>query len=442
MLIKEKAFYVLFCLVLLLLIAFPSSKAQNDPQIYILPMEDTITQGTTSFLVRQIQKAEQERAEAIIIIMDTPGGLMDATLELSSALRNTPLPVIVYVTPRGAMAASAGAFLVLSADVAVMTPGTTIGAAQPVTIGPGGVAPAEDKTLQFLASHIRSLAREKNRPESIAEAFVRENLTLDAWEALEEGVVDFLANHQEDLLDQLHGYTLKKHDQEIILQTQNARLETPTMTLREQFQHSISDPQLAFLLLSLGVLGIYLGLNMPGTYVPEVLGALALVLGIYGTGLFSTNAAGILLLLMGLGLFIAELFTSGFGILGLGGAVAFFMGAILLPHEPLMAPDWYAAFRVTALGVALGLSLIFLVIIQRVLSSRRQPSSQDDLFHPPQEGLVIREVSPQGQVKARGEIWRARSRDGTTIAANKEVKILGQEGLVLIVEEKEKDPSI
>ncbi len=420
----------------LFVFSLPGQAQGNEPTYYMIPIQDAITSGTASFVERQLQLAEAEGAAGVIIHLDTPGGLVDATLKLNRLFKAYPNPVIVLVAPSGAMAASAGAFLVLAADIAVMAPGTSVGAAQPMMVTPAGTQEADEKTMEFMASHLRSLARESDRPADIAERFVTENLTLDAWEALEKGVIDLMAANTDQMMTELEGYTLEKGAQTFTLQTREARVVEVEMNLRERIQNMVSNPQIAFLLLMLGGLAVYLGLSAPGTFVPEILGSLALIMAVYGLGLFSTNAAGIILLLAGIGLIIAEAVTAGFGVLGVSGAASLVIGAILLPHEPLMDPDWYQAFRVTVLGVGIAVSLLLLTAIQRVVSSRLR-RKRKRTFMIPEKALVTRTLNPRGTVRAQGELWNAREVEGKVVEEGEEVQVVGQDGLEIVVKKEE-----
>ncbi len=414
----------------------PGQAQPDDSTYYLIPIRETITSGTASFVERQLQLAEAEGAAGVIIHLDTPGGLVDATLKLNRLFKTYPRPVIVLVAPSGAMAASAGAFLVLAGDIAVMAPGTSVGAAQPMMVTPAGTQEADEKTMQFMASHLRSLARENDRPADIAERFVTENLTLDAWEALEKGIIDLMAANTGKMMTELEGYTLEKGEQTFTLRTGEARVVEVEMNLRERIQNMVSNPQIAFLLLMLGGLAVYLGLSAPGTFVPEILGSLALIMAVYGLGLFSTSATGIILLLIGIGLIIAEAFTAGFGVLGLSGSASLVIGAILLPHEPLMDPDWYQAFRITVLGVGIAVSLLLLIVVQRVISSRLR-RQRKKTFMIPEKGRVSRALNPRGTVRAQGELWNAREVEGKVVEEGEEVQVVGQDGLELVVKKEE-----
>ncbi len=438
--VSKKIIKLTLVLLAIIIMFTGSMHAQGEEKsVFLIPLDATITAGTASFITRQIREAEEMDVEAIIILLNTPGGLLDATLDLNRVFRATSIPIVLFVAPSGSMAASAGAFLVLASDIAAMAPGTTIGAAQPLSISPGGVEPADEKTLSFLAGHIGSLAKERGRPEDIAKKFVTENLTLDAWEALELGVIDLMASTTPELLKMLQGYEVTIDGRKISLQTEGAQVIEREMVLRERFQNWISDPQIAFLILMLGIMGIYFGLSMPGTFVPEILGVIALLMGIYGIGLFDTNTAGIVFLILGIVLIAAEAFTSSFGILGVGGAIGLLIGAILLPHEPLMAPDWYHTFRVTVFGVVLGVSILLLIVIQRLITSRHYWRKSGSFFKPPETARTIQELTPSGLVKTRGETWKARNVEGNNLPADREVEVVGQEGLVLLVKPMEEE---
>jgi len=421
---------IVFLAILLMII---SHVAAAERPVYVVELEGTITTGQKNYLIRQVQQAIEVDAQLFVLVMNTPGGLVDATLQINELFLNARIPIAVLVAPSGAIAGSAGAFIIISSDIAAMAPGTTVGAAQPITISPEGAESADEKTIIFYATHLRSVAREKGRPEDIAEKFVTENLTLDARDALELGLIEYLANDVAELLEAVDGLELEKQGLTYQLNTSSAEIYQDVMNIRERLQNWLSDPQIAFLVLMAGILGIYFGLNAPGTIVPEVSGAILLILGIYGIGLFDTNTTGIVLLLLGAGLIIAEIFTSGFGILGIGGAVSLVAGAVMLPTEPLMARDWYTTFLITVVGTVLGLVVVVLFIAQLVIKSRRRWRDGSSYFLPPKKGMVVIDLDPEGMIKSSGELWKASSVDGTKIAAGTEVEIVKAETLKLWV---------
>ncbi|MDW7729740.1 MAG: nodulation protein NfeD [Bacillota bacterium] len=435
--------FIIIVIASLVIVSIANSAAASDRPVYLVELTGAITAGQNSFLHRQVENALEVDAQLIVIQMDTPGGLVDATLKINQLFLNAPVPIAVLVAPSGAIAGSAGAFILISSDIAAMAPGTTVGAAQPIAFSPEGAEPANEKTVIFYASHLRSMALEKGRPADIAERFVTENLTLDAREALELGVIEYLAGSVDELLNALDGVNIEKQGVVYNLNTDGAAIIQEEMNFRERLQNWLSDPQISFMILMLGILGIYFGLSAPGTIVPETAGLILLILGIYGIGMFDTNTTGIILLILGVGLLVAEIFTSGFGILGIGGALSLVAGAVLLPMEPLMAREWYATFLVTVVGATIGLLIILIFIAQRVIQSRKRWRDGSEFFNPPDRGITMSELNPDGMIRARGEIWRAKSEDGRVIPPGTEVRVVKAESLKLWVmpkEDKDQDP--
>ena len=436
--IKLKVIFIVLLVALIFSVTVSASPADEPVRpVHVVELDGAITAGQKNYLQRQVSVALDADAQLFLLVMNTPGGLVDATLQINELFLNAEIPIAVLVAPSGAIAGSAGAFIIISSDIAAMAPGTTVGAAQPIAISPEGASEADEKTTIFYSTHLRSMAREKNRPEDIAERFVTENLTLDAREALEVGIIEYLAANVSELLESIDGTTIEKQGIEYSLQTADAPLVSDDMTVSERLQNWLSDPQISFLVLMAGLMGLYLGFNAPGTFVPEVGGAILLVLGIYGIGLFDVNTTGVVLLLLGLGLIAAEIFTSGFGVLGIGGAVSLVAGAIMLPIEPLMARDWYGTFIVTVVGTVLGLVIITIIIAQRVFHSRRTWTGGSEYFNPPRTGVTVKELNPNGTIKARGELWQAISEDGSTIPAQREVEVVRAETLKLYVRLKD-----
>jgi len=298
---------LLLCLGLVFAVFLPVRAAESNPEIMTIQVEGTITSGTTASIRRGLNQASEQGFAAVVLLINTPGGLVTATLDSVADLLNAKVPVITYVSPQGAIAASAGSFILLSGHVAAMSPGTTCGAAMPVQINPesGTAQAAEDKTIQFLAGHMRSIAETRGRPPGIAEKFVTESLTLDAREALEQGVIDRIEPDLATLLNHIHGTEVTVLGQSMRLQTQNATIQPLEMKFVEKMTSLLSDPQMAYILLLLGIYGLIIGFGAPETYVPEVLGVISLALGLYGLGLFETNLFAGILLTLGIGLLVA-----------------------------------------------------------------------------------------------------------------------------------------
>lgn len=431
-----KMLVLLFVAVLILMTVFDSAAtaaAESGGHVVVIEVEGTITAGQLGFIRRQIEASVEHDAQMLVLLLDTPGGLVDATIDITKTMMSATIPVAVLVSPAGAIAASAGSFIIISSDIAAMAPGTTVGAAHPVQLTAEGSTPADDKTTIFLADHLRNLANNKGRPADLAEKFVLENLTMSAEDAHEAGMINYLAKDLWDLLEQLDGTVVEKDGREYPLQLTAAELVYPEMNIREKMQNLLSDPQVAFFLLMLGLLGLYLGFSNPGTFVPEVIGGILLVMGVYGIGLFDTSTTGIVLLLLGVGLLLAEIFTPGFGVLGIGGSISLMAGAVMLPLEPLMSTEWHRSFRLTAVGIVLAVVLLVAAISYAVIYSRRRWKDGGSYFQPPSKGIAVSELNPEGQIKARGELWLARSDDGSTISQGTEVEIIRAETLFLWV---------
>ena len=423
---------------------FAFTEKASDPRVMVLNVEGMVTAGTTKYLQSGVEQAVEEKVDLLVIKLNTPGGLVDATLDIVQEILNAPIPIVTFVAPRGAIAASAGTFILLSGHVAAMSPGSTCGAAMPVTLQPieGETSPADEKTISFLAGHMRSIARERDRPVDVAERFVTENLTLNAREAKEEGMVEMIAEDLPHLLEQLDGRPLVVQGKDIILNTRNAHVEELQMTLQQQLINLLSNPQVAFILFLIGFYGIYFGLSSPGTYVPETIGVIAVVLALFGLGMFETNVVGILLLALGVIFFVAELLTPTFGVLTAAGVFSLVTGALLLPFEPLLPPEWFQAFRMTVLGMAAVTAGFLILVITKILPFRRMPPVQDQQGMMGYAGEALEDLNPQGLIKIRGELWRALSKSGVSIAKGKKVVVIGVRGMVLLVEEKGKEKSL
>lgn len=406
------------------------------PLVLTLNIGEMITKGSASRIERGLKEASEQNAAALVITLDTPGGLLDATLDILSTLLAADVPVITYVTPQGAMAASAGAFILITGHISAMTPGTTTGAAMPVTISPdeSGSQPADDKTIQFLAEHIRSIAEVRGRPGDIIQLFVTENLSLGSQEAQEKGVVDHVAPDLESLLDSIHGTEVELEDRTVTMVTRNATLETLEPNLVEQITHLISNPQITFILLLIGIYGLIIGFSTPGTFFPEVLGGISLILALFGLGMFEVNLFAIILMVLGLALLIAEAFTPDYGILGIGGIASLVLGILYLPVEPLVADRWLLQFRVMALGIGIVGSVFLLILLTGIIRLRRIPvrGSREEIFK--ETGTAGEPLDPEGYIQVRGELWKARSSDGSPIPAGTRVRILDQQGMLYIVE--------
>lgn len=404
--------------------------------VVVIPVEDTITVGTTNFLGSRLEKAIEGEADAVVIRLKTPGGLVDATMDIIEKMLNSPVPIITYVYPSGAIAASAGSLIMSAGHIAAMAPGTTVGAAMPVTMAPTGDEPqeADEKTVNFLAEYAESIARERNRPEDIARRFVTENLTLSDQTAKEKGFIDIRSASMGQLLNEIDGENIIVNGEEVTLKTADAEITKFEMTFQERFTHFLSNPQVAFLLFLLGLYGIIFGLNMPGTFIPEIGGAVALILALFGLGMFEVNTLGIILIILSVAFFIIEIFTPTFGIMTTIGVIILVLGGLMLPFEPMLPERWFKAFRFTVIGMGAATGGFFFFVIAKVVRLRKKESLLDKHGMSGYKGTVIKDLDPEGLVKIRGEIWRAKSNKDEKIFEDDEVVVVDQEGIALIVE--------
>ncbi len=416
--------------VLLLGIGAPSGVGAATGEVRVLSVDGIINPISARYLVRGIEEAAAAGDAAVLIELDTPGGLLDATQEITGAMLNARLPVIVYVTPAGTHAASAGTFITMAAHVAAMAPSTRIGAATPVS-GEGQEIPEDLRTkiINDTAVYARSIAEARGRNADWAEDAVRDGVSIGAEEAVELDVVDLVAADRVELLDAADGMAVRLHEGEVRLATAGAVVVEEPMSPFEEFLVVLSDPNIALILLSLGTLGIYFELSNPGAFFPGIFGAIALILALFSLGTLPINYAGLALLLFGLALLGAEIWVASGGVLGVGGGIAFVLGALILVDDS-RAP-FLEISRPLIFGITLALVGFVLFALRAVMRTRRRPAYIGG------GDMVGREGSVRGttSVFVEGELWRARPAGAeTTLEPGDRVRIIGRERLDLIVE--------
>lgn len=431
---KTALFIVITLILLISSFSLPLAAAEEKPLVYVLEVEDTVTFGTSRYIERGLQEAQVNQASACIISLNTPGGLVDATLEIIQDMSAAQFPIITYVNPEGGIAASAGTFILLNGHLAAMSPGTTCGAAMPVTISPDseGSQAADQKTINFLAGHMKSIAKQRGRPADLAGQFVTDNLVLNNSEALDKGVVEFIAADKEELLTKVHGTQVEVNGKIQEVNTDGARMVAVPLSTSEKAVGLISDPNLAMIFMMIGIFGLIIGFYSPGFVLPETLGAISLILGLSGIGLFQGNLTAGLLVLLGIGLLVGELLTPTFGIMGMGGVVSIVMGILLFPNEPLMPEYWFTTFKYTALGVGLVGAGFLLIAVMGIAKLRGRKPVQGNMAS--LQGVVISEINPRGSIRVNGEIWQAEAKNGYAIEEGQLVHIVEQRGLLLVVE--------
>ena len=431
--------FLLFPLIIVFLFTIPPGSgpsASQESLIYITQINDTVTPGTVAYIERAIKMSEDNHARALVIMLDTPGGLVSSTLDIVKIISASRVPVITYVTPRGAISASAGTFILLSGHLAAMAPGTTCGAAMPVRVSSLGKYQAADaKTINIMTEHMKSIAQQRNRSAELAGSFVSDNLSLSNREALNRGIIDMEASDLNELIVKLNGRKVQTVSGEMALQTLNANLENLNMNLRESLIHSISNPMLAMLLILIGLYGLIFAFHSPGFLLPEILGSICLILGLYGIGLFEINLIAGLLIILGLALLIAEAHTPTWGILGLGGIASIVLGIVLFPVEPLLPFSWWSSFRTMALGIGVIGAALLIIILRGVWRLRRSVPVHGEHELNNLRGTVMQDLNPRGLVQVQGEIWRASAEDEHTIPKGSQIRIIKKIGFELKVEE-------
>ena len=421
--------------VLLLALSTAVSAQEANPRIDVLTVKGTINPVLTDYIARGVEDAEDNRAEVLIIQMDTPGGLDTAMRDIIQAIVNARVPVVVYVSPSGARAASAGVFITMAAHVAVMAPNTAIGAAHPVAGGGEEITGTmEEKILNDATAYIRSIAEAQGRNMEWAESAVRESASATEKEALALNVIDMIAPDLETLVAQLDGVKVTMlGGNEITLETTNATIHRNEMKLVEDFLYTIADPNIAYLLMSLATMGIMVEIFNPGLIFPGVVGGISLLLAFYSLGVLPVNWAGLLLIVLAIGLFIAEVFTTTFGLLTAGGVVALVIGSLILFQG---APAMFQVSPWLIAGMTITITLVFVFVLNRALIAHRKQArtGREDLIG--RAAVVKVALKPEGMVFLKGERWEAISEEGP-VAAGTEVVITGIDGLTLHVTKKQ-----
>jgi membrane-bound serine protease (ClpP class) len=411
-------FSVVGLLVAALALSGAAGAQEDTPRVLAVEFANDINPVTKDYLVDAIEKGEREDFDAVVIELDTPGGLDSSMREIIKAQLAADVPVVVYVYPPGARAASAGVFITMAADVAAMAPGTNIGSSTPVSTGGGNIpSDLKRKVVNDAAAYIRALAEEHDRNADWAEKAVRQAANLPAREALALNVVDVIAPDLPTLLNDIDGTRVEPKG--LVLHTAGAEIETVQMSLWKRILDTLIDPNIIVLLMSLGVLGITIEILNPGLIFPGTVGIIALIVGLFGLQVLPVSWAGILLLLLAAAFFGAEAFVTSHGALALAGAVSFVVGALML-FDPA-GPEYQVSIWV-ALAVGGTLAVLTAIAVTKVVQARRAPkrTGREELIG--EIGVVRRPLQPAGLVAVHGELWQARSTDGS-IAAGEQVRV-------------------
>jgi membrane-bound serine protease (ClpP class) len=441
-------------------VAQDGGSAATGRTAMVIEIDGPIGPATSDYVLRGLDKAQMAGAAVVILRIDTPGGLDTSMREIIRAILASPVPVVSYVAPSGARAASAGTYILYASHVAAMAPGTNLGAATPVQIGapglPGGEEPKRDeepkgdkrkpksgetpaghpglteKATNDAIAYIRSLAQLRGRNVAWAEKAVREAASLPAEDALKQNVVEIIAPDLPTLLQKLDGRKVSLANQTITLATAGAAIVTYEADWRTKLLAIITNPNVASLLMLIGVYGLIIEFYSPGLVGPGVLGAICLLLALYAFHVLPVDYTGVALIVLGIGLMVAEAFIGAFGVVGLGGVAAFVIGAVMLMKET--GPGFTVAWELVG-GVALALGGLFLLLTTFVVRARNRPvvAGREEMVGSP--GGVLDWQGGEGSVRVRGERWHARA--SVPLARGQQVRVTGIHGLTLDVEPDE-----
>jgi membrane-bound serine protease (ClpP class) len=415
-------------LVVLLLCSFPLSRA-GEEHIKILRIEESINPGTAAFLARGAKQAVEEDAVLLVVELDTPGGLVTSMRTMIKTIMNAPIPVVVFVSPSGAQAASAGVFVVMAADIAAMAPGTNIGAAHPVVAGGKDMDETMDtKVVNDLVAFIKSIATRRGRNAEWAEEAVRKSVSITAEEALKLKVIDLVAKDVDDLLAKLEGWPVQTKEGEKKLALKGFPKETVEENLRDRILKTISNPNIAYLLMLIGMAGLYFELSHPGAIFPGVIGGISLILAFYAFQTLSVNYAGVLLILLGAVLFLLEIKVTSYGLLSVGGIVCLTLGSIMLFNTgtPGLRISW--SVLIPAVLVISGFFITVALLAVRAHLAQPRTGYQGLIG---QIAVAKESLAPDGKVFVHGELWNATSED--IVPEGSRVEVIGVENLWLKV---------
>lgn len=423
---------LVYVLVMVHLLASMALAQGNGKEVLVMDVKGPVTPVMLSFIERAITEADIRNAEALVIRLDTPGGSVDLTKRIIQTIIASDVPVVVYVWPPGGFAASAGTFITLAGHVAAMAPNTSIGAASPIDASGGEI----DETLRakienILVADIKSLTdRRGEKAIEWAQEAITESKAANAQEALEIGVIDFVAKDLDDLLDQMDGFSVEVNGEKRTLSSAEASIDFIQATTLEELLGIIANPTIALMLISIGGLAIVYEIINPGGYLSGIIGAILLLVGLYAVGQLPVNYAGLALILLAFALFVAELFTPTFGALTATGIVAFIVGALILFNTTEFA---YEIPLPSIIGIPLALAALFGLGMRKVIQARNaQPTTgQEGLVGA--VGTVKVALEPEGSVFVWGERWHASSEDGRPIPVGERVKVTAVNGFHLKV---------
>ena len=422
----------LFFLLCLLVMSPGWGTAEGGRPILAVRVEGIISASTAEFMVSAIQRAQREKVEALVIELDTPGGLDVSMREILKEMLGSHTPVIVYVSPSGGRAASAGVFITMAAHIAAMAPGTNIGAAHPVNMG-GEKMDKEmaKKVVNDAAAYLRSISEQRGRNAKWAEDAVRRSVSATEKEALQLHIIDLVSPSLQDLLKQVDGRLVNTSGGKITLHTKGAPVKRLEMSFRDKVLKIISDPTIAYIFLILGFYGLFFELSNPGSILPGIVGGIFLILAFFAFQSLPVNYAGLLLILFAMILFLAEVKVASHGLLTAGGVISMILGSLMLVESPVPSLRISKVVIFVAVSVTTGF-FVFVVAKGLRIQMKKPTTGREGMVG--EIGVVRSRIDPEGQIAVRGEIWTATC--DQAVEAGEKVRIIGVAGLKLRVEKE------
>jgi membrane-bound serine protease (ClpP class) len=417
---------------LLLSIALSQSLAYSQ-KAYVIRIDGSINPASAGYLHRAVQDATEQQAECLIIELNTPGGLLKSTRLMVSDILEARIPVIVYVAPAGAQSASAGVFITLAAHIAAMAPGTNIGAAHPVSMQGSMDSTMTEKATNDAAAFVRTIAEKRQRNVGWAEDAVRKSLSITETEALQTQVIDLISRNLDSLLIQIDGKTVVLSSGPRTLHTRGLSIERSDMGFSERVLDTLSDPNIAYILMLLGIYGLLFELYNPGNVLPGVVGGISLILAFYSLHTLPVNYAGLALILFGILLFIVDIKAVSHGVLSVGGVVSLILGSMMLIRSESALEFVQISWSVILTSAALSLIFFMFVVGFGLRALKSKPlTGREGLVG--ETGQALTPLHPKGRVRVHGEIWNAVC-DSGTISEDVKIRVVSVENLTLHVEE-------
>jgi membrane-bound serine protease (ClpP class) len=404
--------------------------SQNN-KIIVLTADCAVHPPLAEYISFGIEKAVEIEAECLIVKLNTPGGLLTSTRKIVQEFLQADVPIVVYVYPAGSQAASAGVFITLAANIAVMAPGTNIGAAHPVAMQGTMDTIMSEKATNDASAFIRSISEKRNRNIEWSEEAVRKSISITEKEAVELNVINFIAQDLNELLDKINGMEVETSTAKKVLNTENCEIVNMEMTISQRFLSIISNPNIVYILLMIGIYGIFFELYNPGTIFPGVVGAICLIVAFYAMNTLPINYAGLALILLSIVLFILEIKIISHGLLTIGGIISLLLGSIMLVDPESILETMEISMELIIFIIILTTAFFLVIITLGIKAQKRKPvTGVEGLIG--EKGIAISDLKPQGEIKIHGEYWKAEAVDSEILKGD-EIVVLSLENLKLKV---------